>query len=165
MRSAKSEIRNRNWTKSGCQTIEVGSKLWRGGGRKQGSWKPIALLHSKFSLLLVKGLYYSPLLGGCIKCHGKVSTMRKRFTVHWKNVWLASCLFSALWLQCEYLLRTHTHTRARMAICWYGWPWNVHTTLLICIGMGWFSLFFLFSAFCFPLLDLRRRLTLHYDVM
>lgn len=27
-----------------------------------------------------------PTVGGCIKCHGKVSTMRKRFTVHWKNV-------------------------------------------------------------------------------
>lgn len=42
-----------------------------GGGRKQGSWKPIALLHSKFSLLLVKGLYYSPLLGDALNAMEK----------------------------------------------------------------------------------------------
>jgi len=146
MRSAKSEIRNRNWTKSGCQTIEVGSKLWRGGVRKQGSWKPIALLHSKFSLLLVKGLYYSPLLGGCIKCHGKVSTMRKRFTVHWKNVWLASCLFSALWLQCEYLLRTHTHSRTDGDLL----VWVTMKCSHNAAHLYWYGLVLsVFSVFCF----------------
>jgi len=137
---------------------------FRGG--EGGSWKPIALLHSKFSLafwwkvstildVLQAMKKFAP-CENCSRCTGKMFDWLRAFCLFYFFCSLATMR----------IFTPHTHSRAvGDSLVWVTMKCSHNAAHLYLLVLSVSVCCFLLSVFCFLLLDLRRRLTLHYCVM